>query len=1159
LGTIAEYLDEKSADKGLETPSVQPSNLPSIADLMGTKPPAQPSLEMVKESPTVTEGRLPTMSESFGEHTPKGVETKESILASPKDMDAIRKMMVASKDTYYKTAPDEETYDAFMSHMRYLNSNEVYTAKEAVDVYAADDETKVAYGEAYKVYDRVGSIFTNGGDFGDKAGAIKDYGLAILTSPSTYAGFIVGKLAGRAGSKVGIKATEELILSAAETAAKEVAKKGGSQAAQTTIKREIVNAAVKVSTKRAVLAAAATEGVLANFQDTLYQDVMMDTGAQEEFSYMQSAVSTLLGGSGAVTSLLGHKTLKGASGLADAGKKLEEAKVKRSLGSNKAVAKDLKKSVKKISSDWSELIKKSQGLGSNRELDDAIVNWFTDYKTDEGFGAILQRHGIVIKGTDDKTLSKALIEYASGLDAAEREAISEAFEPLGVTFSQVVQLFKEKVNQAGWTNQKLSSLSKFTNDFKNVAVSNRVAATSVVKELGDEVDDDAAETASDIINNAKPKTPLSEDKQTLAYVMSVWKRMLVSHPATTVANVKGFGIAMSARTAAEAVQMSALYGAAGVKALMGSATAGKTMGEANALLKNISYMTRMAVDPFTTVEAFHALLEQAPKKNQKRVAKQFFQGVDNRGAEAFGLNPQGVAVKKTEGLISLAQRLSFVNAQDVMTKSFSGMKELDKQTRLKFNMGIDEVLNTGRSHEITDDMWNHAINALEEDTFSKDFRGSKGFFGGLADISQRVSAIPGVGFLYPFGQFVNSVIDFGVRYSILGLVPIAGKVMKKQIDVDLGEKVSQMLVGTAMIGMLTHREKDKREQGLQWNEERDAAGGVYKVDNLFPWGLYNLAGRIRLEWKEGEGMSKDLITAAAQQLSVPAALSDLGNPQVIRDMVEYAVSPSTPDDDKNAFWDLMGYAANSIAPIAAGFTRPLDPLNKFVGAYSDAYGITSNAAVDKKLSPGIEGTVQSFSRYTSTLFDVLLGEPNEEGKLMFGKAKHSATQEGEIRSGNVGAGIFGAQYAQRRTPIDKLLGMVNKAPFKADSFTSGDPEYDDWMNQNVQPLLEREATRLMNNKMFMGLPMAGKMREVDTMLSNARAEVLSYLETSGGKEDKLIAERAKLLARPKYEREKAKEDLGIKTPFNKLNSAQIKMIQTKMKLNEKMYEKGIRQ
>jgi hypothetical protein len=1102
-------------------------------------------------SPVKTTGGS-SLTARFGEYVPPKVETKESILASPKDMSSIREMMVAEKDTYYKTASDEETYDAFMSHMRWMNTNEVTTAKTALHVYAADDKTKMAYGEAFKVYDRVGSLFENGGSWGDKAGAVKDYGQAILTSPSTWAGFIVGKAASKIGSTAVVAGMDKAIISAAETAAKEVAKKGGSQALQTSAKREVANAAVKGSVKRSVATAVAIEAPLANFQDTLYQDVMMDTGAQEEFSYMQNAVSTLLGGSGAITSFLAHKTFKGASGLTGAGEKIETGKKVRAEKAAKRITEDVKKSVARVSKDWTKLVEEGRGLDDNPALRDAVVSWFTDYKTEGGFGSILQKHGVAIEATDDKTFSKGLTDFALSLDQDSRDSLSEVFEPLGLTFPQVVQKFASVVNEAGYQNQSVSALAKFMKNYQNITISNRTAAQGVAEEMAD---------IHNIKLKEKPaKITKESDVKVFEYLQSLWKRAVVSHPGTTVLNVKGWGLAMSGRALAETVQMSSLYGAAGVKTLMGSPTAGKTLGQANALMKNLGYMTRMAVDPFTTVEAFHKLLEQAPKKYQREVAQQFFQGADNRGAAAFGLNPEGFAVKNTEKLVGWAQTFSFVNAQDVMTKSFSGIKELDKQARLEHGMGIADLLDKGRSHEISDTAWEHAIKALQEDTFSKDFRGDKTFIlGKLADISQQVSNTPVIGLLYPFGQFVNSVIDFGVRYSPLALVPISAKVFKSKLDKDLGEKVSQMLVGSTMIGLMAHREAGKEAEGLQWNEERDDTGAVYKVDNLFPWGLYNLLGRMSHGWSKGEGQNPDLWLALGQQLSFPAALGDLGSPQIVKDMGDYLNDPSTTEDDKNAFMSVIGYAVESVSGVAAGFTRPIDPINDFVGAYADAQGLVSDVNIDRKQAEGLDKTVQNFSRYTNTFFSLLIGEEDETGRKLYGVPKHSATQAGAVRTEDVGSSIFGTQYVQRRTSIDRLLGMVNKAPFKVDSFTSGNPQYDDFMNQNIQPILEREATQLMNNEMFKGLPMAMKMKQVDAMLKASKDEVLASLETSGkgGAGDRLLNERRKLLVLPKQDRIQAKKDLGITTPDHKLNETQIRIIKKKIQLNNEMFKKGV--
>jgi len=1063
--------------------------------------------------------------------------TKEDVLATPEDMSALRDMMVASKDTYYQTAPDEEVYDDFMSHMRWMNTNEVYTAKEAIDVYAADDKTKAAYGKAYEVYDKVGSIFANGGDAGDKAGAMGDYAKAIFFAPSTWAGFLVGRAASSIATKSSVQAIKESVV----VAGKEAAKKGASKTAQRQVKREVALAAVKVNAKIATASALAIEAPLAFAQDALYQDVMMETGAQEEFSYMQSAMSTILGGAGAATSWLSASTFKGATGLADADVKIKAGLKERAKKSRKRVAEDVKAAIKAVNTDWIKLVEEGRGLQENQALRDAVVNWFTDYKTDNGFISILQRNGAELNVETAGGFAKSLASFARGLDDDMRAGINEAFRPLGITFDQVVNTFASTVNEAGYQNQALSSASKFWDNYKGITVSNRKAAEGVVASAADDVE------------------VLPQDAQTLGYIQSVWKRMLVSHPGTTTLNVKGWLFSMSGRTLAEAVQMSALYGAGGVKALMGSTTANVTLGQASALMKNMAYMTKMAVDPFTTVEGFYKLLENAPKKIQREVAQQFFQGVDNRGAAAFGLNEKSFAVRNTERLTEMAQRISFVNAQDVLTKSFSGIKELDKQSRLAHGIGIDDLLNDGRAHEITDEMWQKAVNALQEDTFSVDFRGSKSPLGKLARISQEVSTIPGIGFFYPFGQFVNSIMAFSVRYSPIGFIPLAGKLKKaglKSFDMDMGTRTAQAIVGTTAIAMAAHREREKQAQGLQWNEERDETGSVYKVDNMFPWGLYNLAGRIWNHWSDGEGMNKDLMVAAAQQLSFPAAIAEAGNPQPIGDLVKYMTDETNPEDDRNAFFDLIGYAVESVSGIAAGFTRPLDPINKIVGELEDVQGRTSNVSIDRKQAEGVDVTIQNLTRYTNTLFNFLLGEEQEDGRLLYGEPKYSATQKGPVRNANTGASVFGAQYVQRRTPIDILLGMVDKAPFKADSFTSGNPEYDSFMNQSVNPILERRAVDMLNNPRFKALSLGQKIARVEEMLAAAREEVLDALEggTVGGTNEVLLRERMKLLTKSRPDIISAKKELGITTPNNKLNLTQINLINQHLKVMKEIFK-----
>jgi len=85
------------------------------------------------------------------------------------------------------------------------------------------------------------------------------------------------------------------------------------------------------------------------------------------------------------------------------------------------------------------------------------------------------------------------------------------------------------------------------------------------------------------------------------------------------------------------------------------------------------------------------------------------------------------------------------------------------KTKLLLEHERTRPIGTLKSYEITDEMWQKAVNALQEDTFSVDFRWSKSPLGKLARISQEISTIPGIGFFYPFCQFVNSIMAFSVR------------------------------------------------------------------------------------------------------------------------------------------------------------------------------------------------------------------------------------------------------------------------------------------------------------------------------------------------------------------------------------------------------------
>lgn len=1078
--------------------------------------------------------------------------TREQVIANPEQMNALRTVMAKSTDTIYANRPDplkpdrtdfktnEEVYDDFNSHMRWMNSNEVYTAKEAIDVFGADDETKAAYGKAYEVYDQVGNVVSSEG-IGGLPQAAKDYGLGIATSPSTWAGFIVGKFFGKAGTEVakeGVKeVTKEAVASVVKATTKELAAKGASKTVVQEAKREVIKASAKISAKKAAGIALAVEAPIASWQDGLYQNIMMDTGVQQDFSIAQNLFASGLGATSAVTSLLAHGPAKNATGLLDTGKLITVEKKARAAAAHATVAKEVKEAVVKANIDWINLAQKGLDFEDNPALKKEVFDWFTSTKREDGLIAILQRSGAELNVEDAGGFAKSLAEFADSMEPEARKAINEAFEPLGITFNQLIEISAASARTAGQTLNSLSSASKFLEDYKNITVTNREASQGVVAGMDSLVKD------KDL------------DKQTLKYWQSVWKRALVSNIATSTANVKGWTIIQAIKFPSQALQAASLYGLAGARKVLGQgADASATLGQANALIKNLGYMTRIAVDPFTTVEAFSELVNAAPKNVQKEISHHFFQGVEmKQGAAALGMNTEGFAVKNTEKLLTVAQRISFVHSQDVMTKAISGVSELDKQVRLAKGVGLDDLIQSGRSHEITDEMWEKAIRVLQDDTFSTDFSKIKGPFQGLARISQNISQDKFLGFAWPFGQFVNSMAAFTWNHSPLGLYQPAMQIFKGKGTLDAGEKLSRAVVGSTLLGMAAIREGEKQKEGLQWNEERDSGGNVYKVDNLFPMGLTNLLGRFVHNWRVGEGQDPDLMTDLGKQLAIPAAIGELDSWEIIKEMSAYFKDGQT-DGSGNIVLDLAALAANSIAGVASGVTRPLDTLNDVVGAAGDAAGVISNAAVDKKQAEGLEGIVLNLTRYTNNFFSLAFGEPDETGRRLFGKPKHSATQKGLVKPGNPGAALFGQQYQQPRTPIDTLMGQVDQPPFKMDSFTSGDPEYDDFMNQVIEPILNREAQRLLNSDTFNTAPMSAKMKLVDQMLEASKQEVLSNLEngTVGGENELLINERRKLLVLSATDVLNAKRALGITIDNHKLNMTQIDMIKKQIEWSKEM-------
>ena len=175
---------------------------------------------------------------------------------------------------------------------------------------------------------------------------------------------------------------------------------------------------------------------------------------------------------------------------------------------------------------------------------------------------------------------------------------------------------------------------------------------------------------------------------------------------------------------------------------------------------------------------------------------------------------------------------------------------------------------------------------------------------------------------------------------------------------------------------------------------------------------------------------------------------------------------------------------------------------------------------------------------------------------MYGAPKESATSSGPVRIPNPAGTFTGTTIMPPARKLNKLLGMVDKPAFRADSFTSGIPEYDAFLNKEITPLLEERAKRLLSNDIFLKAPKSAQIKMVDDMIRTTRTDILSLLEGRrvGDSEDRLLNERRKLLTKDRSARLRAKKALGITTEDHKLSLFEIEAIRRRMGLEEDEFD-----
>jgi hypothetical protein len=1068
----------------------------------------------------------------------------DDIVATQKHVDAIRDYMVDRKGKQFMDMDKEKLVDKFVTHMRYFNTNEAFTIDEARYVTLADKDKKARAGKAYQVYDRLGNVFVNDGFYG-AVGGVADYLGAVASSPSTYFGLGVGKALTLGGGKLGAKFVKEkakaavrdtLRKAATENIGKEARKKLAIEAYDDVIKK-----AVRGRSLRNIGITGGADAATALGQDYLIQtDIEKATGVREDYSFLQGGLSALGSGIGTGLSVYGVPKVVGADRkdlTGSAAKQILKAnQIKqqdiksqeaREKFNNKYLAKIRRLAAKKKEnpSTVDEILKTGKKLSYDYEgFSELAQGKITDPKLAEAPTFEPELTAFLLGKAEDSpteniiTLAlEAGAKFRPGMNPAQM--YSRAFQFLSKeALTEVSELTKS--NFGVYLGDVLDTVNFTTNLGKKLAATASHAGKNLrLFQLdGIQTDKNLAETSLSIL---RQNSKLAERTKTLGdkprtyekyggYLQNVWKRALVSAPQTTAVNVLGFSQMYLATTAQEVLQATA-YGLTG------------DIGKFKSLLKLQTKKLKNLFDPYSTFDNYQAILKTDPVLQQ--LLTETVAGGVERTAKRFDFDKESKGLKLVEGLTNFSQTISLVNLQDTVTKSQMFMNSIDKYLRIQKNKTLDDVLQSGTLFDLDDDIYERAMGDTLKSVFAEDYTKSEklaGLVGGAARAVEGASRFPGIGFILPFGRFMNNVVATTYRYSPLAFLDAASAIAKGS-KIDTIEAVTRATVGSAALLYAAEFQKEQEKKGYQWFELETGSGEVTDITNTFPLSLLMITGRVANRRNNGDFVDRDLVTEFGKQIAIGQAATDLQFGNDITRIIQLGFNAD--GDFKSPFKISLETGLYGLGNVAAGFTRPLDVVNKLSGYAAQTltpYDITPQ--VDRRLAKGpFEKFGYNATKYVDNIIEGMASGLKGETVLL-GDELRVAAREGSVFDPSPYRTMTGTRIKQPRTFANIVFGMVDKPEWKTGMYT-GVPEHDNFANKVLAPLIEKEAELLLKDSSFLRGSYDDKKTKVNAMLNSVKNRVRKYLadipETEQGLDyrktkldnvSKLLMKRARKIA-----------------------------------------------
>tara|TARA_R110002096_G_scaffold197564_6_gene380992 strand:+ start:1540 stop:5016 length:3477 start_codon:yes stop_codon:yes gene_type:complete len=1039
-------------------------------------------------------------------------------------LNPIRDYMVARKGVDYEQLDDEKVVDDFVEHMRWFNANTVSTAGEVRFVSNADQTKKMKAKKAYQIYDQLGNVFVNDGAMG-AVGGVWDYLQAAAVDPTNYLGILTGgtaRFAAAGVSQTGKIAVKELVKKAGQEAlksgatkeaAQQAAKNAGIEAAsramtkgytkqaaekiaarveakvaaegpdvlRSAAERKLLTDRKDIFAKKSLYATTALDSTAAVLQDVMYQNAMLEVNAQESYSGVQTAFSSFLGGV-AGAAQLGFGKFRGASGFADVGDPLENL-------ANTTIEQA------------TPFLKKSDTKRASKEMVSAVNTWaekvaMGNYFEDEGgVTAALVKH--IIIGEDGKGgIGKVIKDQGYKIDRNLKTTDFVTNVIRYMPYEDIEAANKLIKKHTGIHLGELDEVGINMSDLISARISDAGKQLNVMSQLRKTLDISVVRATDDLdatLKNVEKNTTPAEKKEYLKYTQGVWKRLLVSSPATTALNVAGFGQYAAGQTLAD-IFNAGLYGLEGVAKLAANDRTGASVAlrRARSLTMLQAQKAKNLMDPYTTRDAYLQFLEKNPDI-QKALFETFAGGVEAT-AKRHGINPDSPVFKQVEAVANAANTITGVRIQDTFTKSQMFMSEMDKALRLKHDKTLREVLNTGEEVLLDDDIMQSALDTTLKSVFSKDYtaKNQPELVRSMAKGVETISNMPGLGTILPFGRFFNNVLATAVQWSPLAgidmLARFTSRAKRRLVNGEIVEQslseqeaFSRMLVGTTALGAASLYDQERRDKGLAYNEIDVGGGTIVDAKNTYPFSAFLAAGRIINMIARDEEVPTELMQEMGTQLAVGQLARDAQFGNDFNNLMDIMLNQDQAARKASAV-GLAKLGGNFVS----GFTRPLDAVNKIAG-----FAMGTDAAKDVRQA---DGAGQTFSLAATKYVDNLFEMFDDKIDAVTGEELRVATREGTLQDANPFARIFGLTVKPGRTATEKAYSMAEMFPWQANERTKL-PGYDKTFNSILAPTLEKRTQRLLRTSAYKDGDLTQKRTMLKKVLSDTKKAVRNHIKS----------------------------------------------------------------